>query len=95
MKIEGTQYPLPVRPAGHRSGNSNHDVDVSDDAVYFEPDERRKKEGQQHQPDGEQPKQETLDQQVSSEAVEAEPLSDAVVKEEAKKDARPALNVIA
>lgn len=97
MKIEGMQYTPPVRPVGHRGAHSHHDVDISDDAVYFEPDERRQKEQQQHESEGEKPQSETLEQQVSSEEVKVahQVAAASPIKDADKKDAHHPLDITA
>jgi len=99
MKIEGMQYPLPARPVGHRGGSSQAEVDASDDAVYFEPDERRQRDqhGQQEPPAGkddaeQQSAQEQLEDQVSRTVTSTKtetPLS------ETSAATRPPLNITA
>lgn len=92
MKVEGMQYPLPVKPVGARGGSSSQQKDLSEDAVYFEPEERReqknnKKEDpeQKHQPLELQVEREDLSLNKEQQTVEA---GQVTTKE------RPALNIV-
>ena len=92
MKIEGMQYQIPTRPAGQRHASQDSDIIATDDAVYFEPDERRQKEQHQHAQDQNE-KQKTLEDQVSAEKLMSDKTPERSEGSESS-ESRPPLNII-
>lgn len=90
MKVEGMQYPLAVKPVGTRNGNQHKDKELSEDAVYFEPDERREERNKQA-PQKEEQQQLPLELQVIK---EVEPAKEQDAPSEKKSGERSPLNII-
>ena len=72
MKVEGMPYPLQVKPIGAKN-NHRDEKDLSDDAVYFEPEERRDKKQNPQQESNEEPEKSEapLELQVTKEVAPA------------------------
>jgi hypothetical protein len=92
MKVEGMQYPLSVKPIGARNGNSNQHKDMSEDAVYFEPEERR--EQKKNQKEDPEEKQQPLELQVERESVSPAKEEASVEPAQTVTKERPALNIV-
>ena len=61
MKIEGTTNPLPTTRIAGRSAESVDSASAADDAVYFEPEDKRREKKER---EGQGPKKEELAAEV-------------------------------
>ena len=96
MKIEGMQYPLPTRRLESKSGRSSHEQGMSDDAVYFEADEEKRRQQGQTPEEHTQKQDETLDAQVAKESENSQipSIPGQPVPSVTKGKEKPSLNII-